>query len=295
MIKPYLVFMSGPGEQENIHELVEPIKPYVRGICALVHDADSFDEGAKYILGVNNELGAGNVIFGPYVGDHSLSRNRIFRECNIQESDFLLIIDTLERVGNKFALNLDRWCKYMEDNNIDIIRYHVKPYLVRYREDLIYIGTPHESLVILSDRESLKQIDLAYDPAFQNESEVRVNMRPIKRANQPKHFVTHYLRYLLQPNSNQNWLGLEHHGDKYTLEKKEAIRKGLVRFLAKNLYPRTANGVLEAMVRVGPKGEMKEFINGHKILNDFYRLKVLGDEDVFDSHAEKDWDNMPKF
>lgn len=287
--------MCSVGDIENVTELVSPVKHCIRGVCALIHDGNEFSPVAQYLLRVNNELGGGNVIFGPYVGDHSLSRNRIFRETSIQEDDFLLIIDTLERVGPEFALNLPAWCEFMIKEGLDIVRYHAKPYLVKYREDLTYIGTPHEALVILSDNDLLKQIDLAQYSECQDESKVRLNVRPIKRANQPKHFVTHYLRYLLQPNSNQNWLGLEHHANKYPLKKKEMIRKSLVKFLAKNKYPRTVEGVLEAMRQMGANSELKELIDGHKIINDFYRSKVLGDETVFDSHLESDWDKMPKF
>jgi len=153
---------------------------------------------------------------------------------------------------------------------------------------LRYQGNPHESLVGTN-----KGVELSvYHP---DDRAVRENVRPIKRANEKFHWVGHYLRYLLLPNSNQNLLGLEHHAGKYTFEKKELIRKGLIKFLEYNKYPRTVAGVLEAMNRVGPKGELKEFINGHKILNDFYRLKVLGDDTVTDSHSLESWDNMPKF
>jgi hypothetical protein len=290
MIKPYLCFMAGPNEKTNLKELVDPLIPYIRGICALVHDADEFDTGASYLLGVNNELGAGNVIFGPY-GRHDHSRNRILYETGIKEGDYLIFIDTLERVSPIFAKNLNYLIGLMEkDGIIDILTFYHKPYLIRFREDMYYRGNPHEGL--LGDRELCRVEFNQYEP---DESKVRINMRPIKRANDKFHWVSHYLRYLLLPNSNQNLLGLEHHAAKYPFEKKEEIRKRLIQFLAKNLYPRTVDGVLEAMRRVGPNGEMKDFINGHKILNDFYRLKVLGDETVTDSHSLESWDSMPKF
>lgn len=287
MAKPYLVFMSGSGEYENIFELVSPIKPYIRGVCALIHDADEFDAGAKYILGVNNELGAGNVIFGPYTGRHDLSRNRILAETGIQDSDYLVILDLLERVPVEFAQKFGDFFKWMEDSNYDVIRYHVKPYLVRYREDMFYIGTPHESLTA---NIQLNQIELASSSNFQDESKVRINIRPIKRANDRFHWCGHYVKYLLLPNSNQNLLGLEHHHEKYSFEYKEKIRKDLIKFLAHNKYPRTIEGVLEAM----KKGRLKDLINGHKILNDYYRLKILGDESIVDSHSVEAWDNMIK-
>lgn len=281
--------MSGPDERINIEELVDPIKPYIRGVCAIIHDADEFDSGAEYLLKTNNELGGGNVIFGKY-GRHDASRNRILYETGIKDGDFIISLDTLERVSLDFAANIGHIIESMEKGRIDILSFYYKPYLIKYREDMYYRGNPHEAL--LGGRE-LRRVEFnQYEP---DESKVRINMRPIKRGNDPKHWCGHYLRYLLLPNSNQNLLGLEYHMNKYPFEKKEEARKNLVKFLAKNKYPRTVEGVLEAMRRVGANGELKELINSHKTINDFYRLKVLGDESVTDSHLENDWDNMPKF
>ena len=297
MNKPYLVFMSGPNEYENIFELVDPIKPYIRGVCALIHDSNEFDKGVEYLLKINNELGAGNIIFGQYTGDHSLSRNRIFRETGIKDNDFLLIIDTLERVSDKFAPKIGDLCEYMSSNNIDIVRYLVKPYFVKYREDLIYIGTPHESLIILTDsilekEDRLRIIELSNNPSFKDECDVRINMRPIKR--DPKHFISHYVRYLLQPNSNQNFLGLELHGGIHVLPRLEKLRKSLVKALSDNNLPRTTDGV-KKLLSNGLNEVTRPIVNGHKQINDFYRFFILKDQTVTDSHTQESWDNMPKF
>jgi hypothetical protein len=297
MNKPYLVFMSGPNEYENIFELVNPIKSYIRGVCALIHDADQFDKGVEYLLKINNELNAGNIILGPYTGDYSLSRNRILRETGIKDGDFLLIIDTLERVSNKFAPEIDQLCNYMNNNNIDIIRYLVKPYLVKYREDLIYMGTPHEALITLTDailesENRLRVIELSNNPSFRDESDVRINLRPIKRDS--KHFINHYIKYLLLPNSNQNCLGLEHHGNAPALPKLEKLRKSLLKALRDNNLPRTTDGVKQLLSN-GLDEVTRTIVNGHKQVNDFYRYFILKDDTVTDSHSQESWDNIPKF
>ena len=297
MNKPYLVFMSGPNEYENIFELVNPIKSYIRGVCALIHNADHFDKGVEYLLKINNELNAGNIIFGPYTGDHSLSRNRILKETGIKDGDFLLIIDTLERVSNKFAPEIDQLCNYMNNNNIDIIRYLIKPYLIKYREDLIYMGTPHEALITLTDailesENRLRVIELSNNPSFRDESDVRINLRPIKRDS--KHFVNHYIKYLLLPNSNQNALGLEHHGNAPALPKLEKLRKSLLKALRDNNLPRTTDGVKQLLSN-GLNEVTRPIVNGHKQVNDFYRYFILKDDTVTDSHSQESWANMPKF
>jgi hypothetical protein len=278
--------MAGPNETENLKELIEPIKPYIRGVNALIHDADEFDAGASYLLKINNELGAGNIIFGRY-GRHDHSRNRILYETEMKEGDWYCQTDVLEHPKAQF---FEYFTQYLvkDNSSIDGYYYYGKPFFVKFNESLHYQGNPHESLIGLS-----RVVELSiYHP---DERAIRENMRPVKRANQPFHWVNHYARYLLLENSNQNLLGLEHHAQKYPFEKLEKIRKDLVQFLAKNIYPRTTAGLLESMIRVGPKGEMKEFINGHKILNDFYRFNVLKDQTVKDSHSQEAWDSMPQF
>lgn len=282
--------MAGPGEYENIFELVNPLKPYIRGVCALIHDADEFDEGASYLLKVNNELGAGNVIFGPYTGRHDLSRNRILAETGIQEGDYLIIIDTLERCPVEFAEKLSEWHTIMTRNKLDVIRFHAKPYLVIYREDMFYIGAPHENFTA---NNALVQIDLANYPEYQDESKVRVNMRPIKRKDNPYHWCSHYMKYLLAPNSNQNLLGLEHHGGAAAFPYLESIRKKLVKLLRDRGLTRDLNGV--TMLFSVLDGEVRELVNNHKTLNDYYRYAILNDKTIKDDHSQTAWDNMPKF
>lgn len=284
LTKPYLCFMAGPNEETNLKELVEPLIPYIRGVCALVHDVQHFDKGVEYLIKVNTKLGAGNILEGTY-GRHDASRNRILYETGIQEGDWYCQTDTLERPKPEFFQYFQDYL--VKDNpSIDAWYYYGKPFFVKFNETLRYQGNPHESLVGIN-----RAIELS--PYHPDDRVVRENVRPIKRANDKFHWVSHYLRYLLLPNSNQNLLGLEHHAQKYSFEYKENIRKGLINFLVKNKYPRTIDGVLEAMRF--KSNEMRWFASNHKILNDFYRLKILGDETVVDSHSVEAWDNMTKF
>ena len=279
--------MCSEGSYEDIFELVDPIKSYIRGVCALIHYGDENSKEANYLLKINNELGAGNIIFGPY-GRHDHSRNRILYETGMKEGDWYCQCDLLERVKPTF---LEVLPVIIEKNpELEAIYYFGKPLAVKFKEELFYRGNPHEGLSGLNS-----QFVIELNQWSPDEKLVRENLRPIKRKDDKFHWCGHYLRYLLLENSNQNLLGLEHHVEKYPLEKKEQIRKDLIKFLHNNFYPRTVAGVSEAMQRVGPNGKMKRFINEHKIINDFYRLKILNDQTVTDSHAQKDWDNMPQF
>jgi len=273
--------MSGPGELSNLKELIEPLKSYIRGICAILHESDENSLEANYLLRINNELCGGNIIFGPY-GRHDHSRNRILYETGIKEGDWYCQTDTLERPKPDFFRYFEQYLN--KDNpDVDVWYYYGKPFFVKFNETLRYQGNPHESLVGIN-----KAIELS--PYHPDDRAVRENVRPIKRANDKFHWCRHYLRYLLLENSNQNLLGLEHNAQKYSFEYKENVRKGLIKFLEINNYPRTVDGVLEAM-KAG-SNEMRWFTSNHKILNDFYRLKILGDETVTDSHSVQAWEAM---
>lgn len=285
--KPYLVFMAGPNSVEDLREMVDPIKDYIRGVCAILHDSDEFSPEAVYLLGINNKLGAGNIIFGEYVNDHSHSRNRILKETGLKEEDFYCQVDTLERVPEDFAQNFLFWQTQMIQSGVDIINFYSKPYLVRYREDMLYVHTPHESLISLTAKLSIIELN----HYKHEESKVRINMRPIKRADQPFHFVAHYVKYLLQPNSNQNWLGLEHHGGPEALPRLEFLRKSLIKSLRDNGFNRSVDGVIN-LLKLPLNEFTRPIVNEHKQINDFYRFFVLNDYSVIDSH---NWSKLPQF
>jgi hypothetical protein len=288
-MKPYLVFMAGAGSIIELRELVEPIKPYIRGICALVHDADEFDEGFTYLVKTNMELGAGNILLGTYVGDHSHSRNRILKETGLKQGDKLVSLDLMERVPVEFAETFNFWFAQMEEKSIDIANFYAKPYLIRYREDMIYIGTPHESLVCFNvlgrdlNRTELNRIS-------GDENKVRINMRPLKR--DKFHHINHYASYLLQPNSNQNMLGLEHRGGATSLPKYEKHRQDLITLLDACEYPRTVEGLKELLNTKTFCDTLRDIINQNGWINNFYRYHTLGERDLVDSH---DWSNLPQF
>lgn len=290
MIKPYLVFMAGPNSLEDIIELISSIKNYIRGINCLLHDLDEFSEEAEYILKVNNELGAGNVIFGTYVGDHSHSRNRILKECKFKTGDRIVSLDLLERIPVEFANQFDSLFLQLEQNEIDVANFYAKPYLILYREDMLYIGTPHESLISINvlGRE-LKRIEL--NQYFPDENKVRINMRPIKR--DKFNHIEHYIRYILQPNSNQNMLGIEHRGGREELIKQEKHRENIVFLLDACEFPRNIEGMKKLLQGNTFCKAIRDAINENGWINNFYRYHTLGErEGIVDTH---DWSKLPQF
>jgi hypothetical protein len=68
----------------------------------------------------------------------------------------------------------------MENEGIDVFYYFSKPYVIKYREDMEYKGTPHESFVA---NYNLSRVELTLvNDYFRDEKNVRINVRPIKIA-----------------------------------------------------------------------------------------------------------------
>lgn len=267
--------MAGPGEYKNIFELVDPLKPYIRGVCALIHDADSFDAGASYLLKTNNELGGGNVIFGPYTGRHDLSRNRILAETGLKENDYYIQTDVLEHPKREF---LEKIPELLAKNpSVTCYFYYGKPFLVKYTEWLKYDGTPHERL------NGIRGSAIEYSQIEPNELKVRQNMRPLKRKD-PLHFVNHYGKYYFISGSNQCQLGLNHRPND-SFERRMALREHLKQYMQDKGWEFSLNGFIEMARREGIYHELRKYVNSEKILQDIVRLNVMGETDIIDEHT----------
>lgn len=274
--------MAGPGEEANIRELVGPIKPYIRGVCALIHDSDEFDTGASYLLKVNNELGAGNVIFGPYTGRHDLSRNRILAETGLKENDYYIQTDILEHPKKEF---LEKTPELLTKNpSVTCYFYYGKPFLVKYTEWLKYDGTPHERL------NGIRGSVIEYSLIESDESKVRQNMRPLKRKD-PMHFVNHYGRYYFMPGSNQCALGLDHRSND-SFERRMALREHLKQHMLDKGMEFSLSGFIDMVKREGICYELRKYINNEKILQDVVRLNILKEIDIIDEH---DWTTLKQY
>ena len=276
--------MAQKNEYENICELVNPLLPYIRGVCALIHDADPSDKGASYLLQVNAQLGAGNIIFGQFVQRHDHSRNRILYETGLKEGDFYIQTDLLERPKPEF---LDKVPEIIKNNpHLGILYFYGKPFLVKFNESLFYRGNPHEGLI------GSNGVLVEYSDYEQNEKIVRENIRSIKRLDKFG-WVKHSAKYYLYPNSNQCLLHAERRGNKNEIfAKREEIRIKFIHFLNSQGYEKNVDGMIKALTEKSNDPFVKDFINKEKIIQDVYRFYVLKDYTIIDEH---NWDSMKFF
>lgn len=274
MSKLFLTLICGPGSYEDVHELWEPIRDHFDGLCAVCHDAPS-SPLAWYLEETKK---AGRIIYLPYVGRHDMSRNVALHCGVIEDGDWVMQCDTLERIQPKVLTELVPLLTQLR-GGVDMYLYYGKPLLFAYHESLSYQGTPHEGLRRLDGCMRAEELS----QAFPDEREIRLNVRPIKR--DKWHWVSHYARYMLLPwGSNHGLLGLSDRGDPATLF--PAREQARLRFRDEMLqrgFPRTIDG-LNAMLKQPLDDKLKSLINSDKVWVDYYRFHVLGERDLVDEH-----------
>lgn len=281
--KPWLVFMAGPNSLVDIKDMYEPIKDYVRGICATYHGTIT-DTEAVYL---EANKGEGRIVYVPFVGRHDHSRNCYLYNGVIEQGDWCLQTDVLEWPSPQFLIGLPFFLNHWEKQGANAIFYYGKPFLFKFHESMRYSGTPHERL----DRGDGQMRAVEISDAYPNEADVRLNVRPRKRP--PNSFILHYARYSLYPwGSNHYALGLENNPRvKELFMERELGRLKFLELLRELGLPRN----VDTLIRYMKKGEMDErfirHIESDKNWSDVYRYYVLGDETVRDDHV---WENLVK-
>jgi len=289
-VKIFLTLMCGPGSLVDLTELWEPIKAHFNGVCAVYFGART-DEEAQYLELIKGE---GRITYLPYTGRHDLARNVALHCGAVQEGEWVMQCDTLERLVPKFLKThvggmIRRGAGPMGDETpINTFFYYGKPILFQYHESLQYQGTPHEGLRRLDG--GMQAVELS--PFIPNEAEIRLNVRPIKRPDR-FHFVDHYLKYYIgQPwGSNHVLLGLEKNGDPQKLFPMRETRRLVFREYCRTKLglALTADSIKTYMLehQKDMPEDFKKFLREEKILNDVWRYHVLERRDFTDDHDHK--------
>jgi hypothetical protein len=281
--KLWLTSMSGPGQVENIVEIIEPILDYIDGVIWVLNDCPVDDPGARYLETVKK---GGKIIHRSFIPRHQQMMNETLYCGAMQEGDFCLWIDPLERVQLPFIQKVkSELIPFMDEAGVDVIYAWGKPYLFRYLETLEYRNSPHWSLAGYGGRA------VEWSNIEKDENLVRKNMRPVKRTDK-YHFISHYLRYFIAfpAGSNSALLGLDHFPGGMTQEnfnKREAQRLEFRKEMKARGFPLTVDG-FKSMVSGDLDEVLKDFLRSEKVLSDAYYYLINGRTDVKDSHNPAD-------
>mgnify|MGYP001582268050 CR=1 FL=1 len=281
----WLTFMTSSGNEENLRELVGPLRPYIDGIVAVVHRPCDSDAGLAYL---EENKGAGKIIVRDFVYRHDYSMNEVLYAGVIQEGDIFIISDTLERPAAQFISR----CKgdinaFMLERGLDCLYYFGKAFIVRYNEEMHYKGSPHWGLMGVRQGVELNQM-------FPHEADVRLNVRPLKRLD-PMGWVLHYSKYWIEypAGSNHAALGIDRWAQGHLIDEahafaaREAQRLAFRQEMRRRGVPLTVEG-LKGLLTGPLDGTLREHLCAEKTLSDAYWLWQGRGAELRDTHRPED-------
>lgn len=275
----FLCGITSVGNEANLRALIEPVSEHFTGLQWTFHYPK--DEGADYL---ESRVGDGRIVYAHFCQRHGYSQTHYLWQGTMQEGDYFVQLDTLERISPQFCYEkLPGFIALMQETGVAMVANYGKGFIFRYNEQLRFEGSPHWYPAGL-DGQSIN-VELSKNE-FWN---VRGEQRP-----DPFQFVEHYLKYYLYPaGSNHSLLGLEKNGNPQELFPVcESRRLDFRRLLRKRGIPLTVDGV-KAMMAAGLDEDAKAFFRAEKILNDAYRYFRLGRSDFRDDHDWKDMIEIP--
>lgn len=275
--------MSSERGDENVREMIEPLRPYLDGVIWVLNDVAYHDPAARYLETVR---GAGRIINRSFVPRHSHLMNETLYTGLIEEGDYVLFCDALERPSPAFVKRIKSEIgPLMVEADRPVLFYYGKPFLFIFNEALEYRNSPHWTLTGWSGH------PIEWAQMEPDEKRVRLNVRPEKRAHLPHHWIGHYLRYYLFPaGSNTVALGLDHWppGDRNAqFVERETKRLEFRRELRKRGLPVTPEGVAQLFAQ--PLDDtIKAFLRYEKTLSDAWHAQHGRADQLVHSHKPSD-------
>jgi hypothetical protein len=278
-MKLWLCGMTTAGHLSNLKEMIDPVLDAFDGLVWTFNYPK--DEGADYLEANKKD---GEIIYAKWAMRHGYSMTHFLWQGPMQEGDFFVLLDSYERISPVFLVHiLPGYINQMKSDDISVIANFSKGLIFRYNEEMEFKGSPHWWCAGYPGK--FANVELPKHLFWHVRNEQRV----------PFQFVTHYLKYYFYPaGSNHCALGLEKNGDPKILfpireDQRIQFRKHC-RSLGISLTPEAFKTyLLENKDKLDDK--MKAFLNGEKILNDYWRHEILGQTDFIDDH---DFKNMIK-
>ena len=263
--KVWLCGITNEGNEQNLKELIDPIKDYFDGLVWTFHYPK--DEGADYLESVK---GDGKIIYTDWLGRYDFPRNHYLFSNVIREGDWFFNIDSEERLSLEFMQNWSSHKEIFENNGVDGLYYEGKFMAFKLNEWMYWKNSIHEMLVGCN-----RAIELHGNEVFDS-TPIRTNLRSEKRGEFD--FVKQALRYYLTKGSIHVQLGCEDNPE--LIKKRHGIRMNFRRhLLSKDIDVNNVDDVIDFICSDDLDVFTKNCINSEKYINDAYRHYKLGLED----------------
>lgn len=253
--------------REDVDELTRDVYQYFDGLVFVDHLST---DGSKELLEARK--GEGEIISIPWTRNHGTSYQTILNSQKILPFDFVLWVDSLERVNIDFAKYFREFCfSQLMKQNINSVFLYSKILCFRYFSDLLWTPwTPH--CVLQNPKPNF--VELSQCQGWEDEGKSRLNVRPLKRPQH--HFVDHFCKYILEYKiSNQMLCGREDNVREFQVQ--EEIRQKFLVYWNRTLgQALTVAAFKDYILKNELPYELRWFVNYNQYLNQFCRYYKLG-------------------
>lgn len=286
-MKVYLCGITDRSNYQNIKELTDPIWEHVDGLI-FGYDGAMPSEAAEdecYDL-LWERAGEGDVILRPWTNDHDLQMNTFLREGPLQNGDWIIIRDSMERFDPDFAKNLKDLISKWDAQGIRSIFNYGKGFAFKWNDGMVFQGSPHWGLVGAQG----KAIDLK-DNYDEDKKEHTWRLRDGEEGGRSiDNKINHEAKYAWNyGRSNHLLLGNEHQIQAY--ERAELIRRHVRDLAQTNGFELNLEGLKEFMkwMKETDATAFEVWINSHRVWKNFYRFYFLEErfEDI--ENSENEW------
>jgi len=189
--------------QNNSEELIEILEPLKELLTCSTYN---YNLGTIWVDGGSTDCSrivvlnhGGQMIFRKWTNDHDFQMNEYMRAGHIKHGDWVLQLDTSERIHPDFIKRLQNgMLTNFEEQNINTVYQRSKPILFKYHDDMIFSGSPHWGIV----GQRRQMVDISKFDGFADDKTYLWSLR-----DDINKWITNGIKYYLAyGRSNHMWL-----------------------------------------------------------------------------------------
>jgi hypothetical protein len=269
-------------QAQAIEQLLCPISPHFGKNCgAIFVDGGSADNTVK-VLNSWCDI----VLHRKWTNDHDFQMNVFLREGLIKHGDWVLIIDSSERINPDFLVKLKtKLIPNFETQNINMVYQRSKPLLFRYYDDQIFLGSPHWGL----QNQRHHMVDISKFDGFQDDKSYVWSLR-----DDINKWITNGMKYYyVYGRSNHMWLVYNPanypNSTQNLIQQHENLRHQFRDYCRNELkLNMTLLDLCNFITNEDLPEKFTDFMNKEKVIANYYRYMVLGhdQQEIYDTQNE---------
>lgn len=216
-----------------------------------------------------------------WTNDHDFQMNAYLRSGHIQHGDWVIQLDTSERLNPDFITKLQsKMLSNFEQQHINTVYQRSKPILFKWHDDMIFYGSPHWGI----NGQRHQMVDIAKFDGFEDDRSYLWSLRD----NINKWITNGIKYYLVYGRSNHMWLIYSPHNypdsPRTLIQDHESTRHRFRKYCRTDLglpMDSSASKIMAAFddfLKVGDfSTEFIKFMNYEKVIANYYRY-IAGED-----------------